>query len=324
MTRHVLPPTPAAGAQAQALATIVITTRNRCDDVLRAVASSFAQDLADLEVIVVDDHSDDGTAERVCAAFPRTRMIVSRERAGYIVARNRAFREARGRYVFSLDDDAYFTAPDIVARVVSQLEADRAIGAVAIPFIEPMAHRSRSSLAHSSLSKAGDELRSYVGCAHALRRDVALALGGYREFFVHQGEERDLCLRMRAAGWRVVAGDCGLIVHMVSPKREAGRISHYGIRNQILFETLNAPLARLPLRLVSTVAGAVRYRFSWPTLPAKLRAIGAGIAWSARRISERKPVPDAVYCANRSLPYHGPEDWDGDLPPPCSNLQAVA
>jgi GT2 family glycosyltransferase len=251
-------------------------------------------------------------------------VIALSERSGYIVARNRGFREAKGRYVFSLDDDAYFSTPDTVSRVTGLFEGDATIGAVAIPYIEPLARRSSSSLARPARIEPGSEVRSYVGCAHAVRREAALALSGYRELFVHQGEERDLCLRMRAAGWRVVAGDCGLIVHMVSPKREAGRISHYGIRNQILFETLNAPLARLPLRLVSTVAGAVRYRFSWPTLPAKLRAIGAGIAWSARRISERKPVPDAVYCANRSLPYHGPEDWDGDLPPPCSNLQAVA
>ncbi len=306
------------------LASVVITTRNRCDDVLTAVASAFAQDISDLEVMVIDDASEDGTAVRVGTEFPRTRVIALSERRGYITARNNGFREARGRYVFSLDDDAYFTAPDIVSRVVAHFERDRSIGAVAIPFIEPMSRRSGSSLADPSRSRPGDELRSYAGCAHAVRRDVALELGGYREFFVHQGEERDLCLRMRAAGWRIVYGDCGHVVHMVSPRREAGRISHFGIRNQILFEALNAPLPQLPVRLAAAAAGAIGYQFSWATMPAKARAIGAGLVGAVMHKSVRRPVSQAAYRAYRALPYHGAEDWSGDLPPPCAAFRACA
>jgi GT2 family glycosyltransferase len=129
---------------------------------------------------------------------------------------------------------------------------------------------------------------------------------------------------MRAAGWRIVYADSGHVVHMVSPKREADRISHYGIRNQILFEALNAPLSQLPVRLARPFAGAISYRFSWLTTPAKLRAIGAGLVESVRRASDRRPVSQAVYRTYRALPHHGAEDWTGGLPPPCSDFRVCA
>lgn len=305
-------------------ASIVIVTRNRCEDALTAVASAWAQDLPDLEVLLIDDASEDETARRVGADFPGTRVISLRERAGYIVGRNLGFREAKGKYVFSLDDDAYFTGRDTASRIISRFERDHTIGAIAIPFLEPLARRSNSSLVHALRAKPGDELRSYVGCAHALQRDLALALGGYREFFVHQGEERDLCLRMRAAGWRIVYGDCDPVVHMVSPRRDALRVSHYGIRNQILFEALNAPSAYLPLRLLTSIAGTLRYRFSLSTTPAKLHAIYAGLTSSLEHASERRPVSSDIYRTFRRLPYHGPENWEGKLPQPCVSLLALA
>lgn len=305
-------------------ATIVITTRNRREEAMRAIASALAQRGAACEVLVIDDASGDGTASRVVNAFPGARVIARTERVGLIVNRNLGFREAKGRYVFSLDDDAYFTKPDIVASVVAQFEREPALGAIAIPYIEPSSRLSQSSVVSPMRTKPGDDLRSFSGCAHAIRREAALALGGYRDYFVHQGEERDLSLRMRAAGWRIVCGDCGPIVHMVSPERDGVRISRYGIRNQILFEALNAPAAVLPCRLARSIAGALAYRFSWRTTPQKLGAIGAGLAQSARRIADRRPVPRATYLAFRALPYHGPEHWDGVLPPPCHTVREVA
>jgi GT2 family glycosyltransferase len=146
---------------------------------------------------------------------------------------------------------------------------------------------------------------------------VALELGGYREFLIHQGEERDLCIRLREAGWRIVYGDGGFVVHMVSPKRDVDRISYYGIRNQILFESLNAPLSHLPARLIWSSIASLSYRFTWNSLPLRLRAIWAGFADSLRHAGSRRAVSISTYRQTRLLPRHGPEEWDGPIPPPC-------
>src|ERR1039458_379658 len=270
-------------ADAFPLVSIVVTTRNRCDEALRAVASCYAQNYGAIEILVFDDASEDDTVAAVTRAFPKVRMFANQERAGYVYNRNRGFAEANGNYVFSIDDDAYFSHSGIVSAIVAIFETDPTAGAVAIPYIEPLNRRSLSSLRKPFRAKPGEELRNFIGCAHAVRRDVALQLGGYRDFFVHQGEERDFCLRLRAAGWRLVYGSSGYIVHMVSPKRDSERIAYYGARNQILFETLNVPFPEVLFRIVWVSQGMIRYRFAWSKLPTVVSGILAGLADTIRR-----------------------------------------
>lgn len=301
-------------------ATVVITTRNRRADTLRAVASCLAQQGCRLEIMVFDDASDDGTVEAVRQAAPSVRVFANQVRTGYVHNRNRGFREAAGSVVFSIDDDAYFTESDIITRILRCFHLDESIGAIAIPYIEPLNVRSNSTQKAPFHSLAGDELRSYIGCSHAVRRDVALRLGGYREYYVHQGEERDLCLRMRSAGWRIVYGDSGLIVHMVSPKRQTDRVIYYGARNRLLFDLLNLPLPHLLVRLLWDPVAIIRYRFALSTLSVKLRGIGAGFLEGAKHWGERQAVSSSTYQRVTQLPGHGPEAWDQAIPPPCGQL----
>lgn len=301
-------------------ASIVIATRNRREDTLRAVASAFAQTCA-VEVLVYDDDSDDGTATAVREIFSQARVFESTGRTGYIVNRNRGFRDAHAPLIFSLDDDAYFSTPDIVARTVAMFDSEANVAAIAIPYIEPVNRLSLSSQRTPFTAQPGDELRSYVGCSHAVRRDAALAVGGYREFFVHQHEERDFCIRLYAAGYRVIYGDSAPIVHMVSPKRESNRITWYGGRNQIFCEALNAPFPEVLVRVPRTIAGMLTYRFSWSRLPLKLGSIASGLAESLWRARQRTPISRAVYARYRALPGHGPMAWSGDIPPPCHEIE---
>lgn len=279
----------------------------------------MAQRGLEIEVLVYDDASDDGTADFILDRWPECRVYESSLRTGYIVNRNRGFQDSDAPFVFSLDDDAYFSSPDTVARVVDWFSTDATIGAMAIPYIEPNDKRSLSSLNRPFSEKPGTELKSFVGCAHAVRRDVALALGGYREFFVHQHEEREFCLRMRAAGWRIVYADTPPIVHMVSGKREPQRITRYGGRNQILTEFLNAPFPDVVLRILRTSFGLVKYRFSVKELPLRIAAIGSGLLDAFRYRKLRHPVDREFYWTHRQLPSHGALDWQSPLPGPCQD-----
>lgn len=298
-------------------ASVVITTRNRRIETLRSVSSCLAQERCRVEVLVFDDASEDGTVEALRQAFPSVRVFETSQRKGYIHNRNRGFQEALAPIIFSIDDDAYFSDPDIIAQTLCLFAEDVGIAAVAIPYIEPMNVRSKSSLKTPFCASPGDSLRGFVGCSHALRRDVVLSLGAYREYFVHQGEERDLCLRMMAEGWRIVYGSSGLIVHMVSPKRQAARVVYYGARNRLLFDILNLPLSKLLLRLLWDPLAIIRYRFAWVTLFPKMRGVCAGLIQGVRHSRDRRPVSRHIYEKFVSLPSHGPVECREPIPPPC-------
>jgi len=76
----------------------------------------------DAEVIVVDNASDDGTAQMIAAEFPAVRLIVNGENAGFARGNNQAFAIARGRNVLLLNPDTI--VPDgALAACVAFLDA---------------------------------------------------------------------------------------------------------------------------------------------------------------------------------------------------------
>ena len=104
---------------------VIIPTYNRVAFIGDTVDSVLAQSFPDLEVIVVDDGSTDGTADLLhskYAAEPRVRPVwqANAERS---VARNTGIREARGAWLAFLDSDDLWR-PDKLARQMAALEAD--------------------------------------------------------------------------------------------------------------------------------------------------------------------------------------------------------
>ncbi len=88
---------------------VVIPTHNRISLLPRAIRSVLRQSFSDLEVLVVDDGSTDGTA-RLLESFddPRLRVLRFPERRGAPAARNAGIREARGAWIaFQDSDDAW-------------------------------------------------------------------------------------------------------------------------------------------------------------------------------------------------------------------------
>jgi glycosyltransferase involved in cell wall biosynthesis len=282
---------------------VVVVTRDRCDDVIRALRSCQTQSGVDYEVLVYDDASNDGTSERIAADFPDVRLFTLRERQGYIRLRNRGYHDSLGDFLFSLDDDAYFTADDVLAVTVERFDDSPDVAAVAMPYVEP---NRQPRLGWMLPVEPGDQLRSYVGCSHAVRKQSAIDIGLYRELYVHQGEERDLCIHLLDAGYRVVYGSSDPSVHLYSPRRDQDRVNYYGYRNTILFSFLNLPLPVAVLRMLIDSAQLLKYRFALSTLPARVWALASGYFSCLRHFARRRPVRYETYRRYRNLPRHGP------------------
>ena len=85
---------------------VVIPTYNSADVLLRCVSSVLEQAVPDLEVIVVDDGSEDDAAGALSTLQSDQRVrLVRQGRAGVSVARNRGVRESRGEFVMFVDSD---------------------------------------------------------------------------------------------------------------------------------------------------------------------------------------------------------------------------
>jgi glycosyltransferase involved in cell wall biosynthesis len=84
---------------------VVIPTYQRADKVQNAIGSVLAQTYSDLEVIVVDDGSFDGTVQILGDIFGNRIRYFAQDNQGVSVARNRGMQEARGEWIAFLDSD---------------------------------------------------------------------------------------------------------------------------------------------------------------------------------------------------------------------------
>lgn len=111
------------------LVSVVIPTRNRADYLPGALASALAQTHPRMEVVVVDDASEDRTPEfleREAARDTRIRVVRREEGGGAPRARNAGARAARGSILAFLDDDCVFH-PEKTARQLPLLKEGRGV-----------------------------------------------------------------------------------------------------------------------------------------------------------------------------------------------------
>jgi len=106
------------------MVSVIITTFNRRSYVKAAVESVLAQDYADMEIIVVDDGSDDGSQEELAGLPVR---YVRKENGGISSARNAGIVLAQGDYIAFLDVDDLWKADKLSTQMSRMREADALI-----------------------------------------------------------------------------------------------------------------------------------------------------------------------------------------------------
>lgn len=272
-------------------ATIAIVTRNRSTE-LRAALKTAVMQRGSVEVLVLDDASDDGTPEMVVREFPDVRLVTFDVRAGLVVRRNDAARLARAPVIVSIDDDAVFTSTDCVVDTLGDFDDPR-IAAVAVPYRETVHGRT------GDYQLAPDRSGTWVaatfdGCAYAARRDVFLALGGFREQIVHQGEEMDYCLRLLGAGYVVRLGRGHPIHHRPSSTRDLDRMDTYGRRNELLFAFTYFPWPLALGLMVRYAAQGIVLGLRLRRPYAMVRGIGHGLRACWQLSGDRRPVSWSV------------------------------
>jgi glycosyltransferase involved in cell wall biosynthesis len=284
-------------------ATVVVTTRNRRDELRRMLRSAVEQS-AGPEVLVIDDGSDDGTAAMVHREFPEVRLERSESALGLIAQRNRGAEMARAPIIVSIDDDAEFSSSRTVQQTLAEFDDPR-IGAVAIPFVNV---RKGPEVLQRTPEPSGRWITaSYIGTAHAVRREVFLEVGGYRPLLRQQTEEYELCLRLLDAGYVTRLGSADPIHHFESPgQRRLDQLQFYDRRNNLLNVWYGVPMPYLPARLAQVILHTPLLARELGHGGAMARGLRAGLGTIIRGRAQRKPVSRAAYRLDATLRRGGP------------------
>ncbi len=214
---------PGAQAGSGPLCSVCIANYNGIGLIEDCIASVLAQDLAaQVEIIVHDDASPDGSAAYIKEHYPQVTLIESRDNVGFCIANNRMAQAAQGRYLLLLNNDAALL-PGALATLLAQAAA------LAQPAILSLPQYDAQSGALIDLGSALDpflntipnrELRNsdvatVMGACLWLPRSLWQELGGFPDWFGSIAEDTLLCCKARLHGYRVmVVAESGFRHHV--------------------------------------------------------------------------------------------------------------
>jgi cellulose synthase/poly-beta-1,6-N-acetylglucosamine synthase-like glycosyltransferase/peptidoglycan/xylan/chitin deacetylase (PgdA/CDA1 family) len=196
--------------EVRAPVSVIVPAYNEAANIAATVRSLLASAYPALEVIVVDDGSDDGTAEIVERMRLRGVRVIRQANAGKPAALNTGIRAARANLLVLVDGDTVFQ-PDTVYQLVQGF-ADPSVGAISGN--TKVANRRRLLGRWQHLEyvigfnldrRMYDVLEcmpTIPGAIGAFRREVLLGVGGVPSDTL--AEDTDLTMKVLRAGWRVV------------------------------------------------------------------------------------------------------------------------
>jgi N-acetylglucosaminyl-diphospho-decaprenol L-rhamnosyltransferase len=211
---------------------VIVVTYNSADEIRQCINSILSQEIdEDVEVIVVDNNSKDGTANIIRAEYPGLVLIDHGINAGFAAANNLAFRRTSGEYIVLVNPDSKLERSAIAASIRYMEKTPRCglLGGLLVDEngdSHPSARKfptalgkliTMSGLAEkfsSSRFFGGSDFRWFdhqsplevdwvPGAFTCIRRALIEEIGFFDERYFLYYEETDLCLRARQNGWTI-------------------------------------------------------------------------------------------------------------------------
>lgn len=177
---------------------VVILSHNRLNDLQRNVLLWCEKEIPNLEVIVVDNGSLDGSAQflQQLNDAGKVKAVLLDQNVGVAAGRNTGFRHARGKIIVCLDDDAYLS-PTELDKVTKYFEEDKSLGVSSPSVIHAVTGERQNPHGDKPI-----EVANYHGAAHAFRAVALKEIGYLDEQCTFGGEELDSCIRLYDRGYR--------------------------------------------------------------------------------------------------------------------------
>ncbi len=227
---------------------VVIVSWNVCEDLrecLRSLVLGAKCGLqgSEIEVIVVDNASTDGTVEMVEREFPQVNLLVNPQNFGYTKANNIGIKHSRGKYILLLNPDTIVHQGALQA-LIECAESHPEAGIIGAKLLNSDGSVQRSARSFPDIGAGlfrntflgrlfpnNPFVRRYLltdfsydkfrevdwvsGAAMLVRRELIERIGGLDERFWAYCEDVDLCWRAWQAGYKVLFCPNAVITHKV-------------------------------------------------------------------------------------------------------------
>ena len=211
---------------------IIIVTWNSLGEIDACLRSVF-ESKVNLEVIIVDNNSIDGTVDFVKKEWPQCKLIEAGGNLGFARANNIGIRVAQGRYILLLNPDTVILG-DAIGMVLDEMDHHPRIGIAGCTLVDAKGNVQRSNFPfptpaydlHLLLSSFGDhesipqdngltEVRGFLtGAFLMVRREALEEVGGLDERIFMYGEDVEWCYRMTRHGWGIGYCPQARVVHI--------------------------------------------------------------------------------------------------------------
>jgi GT2 family glycosyltransferase len=278
--------------------TVVMITHNRREEALSTL--DHMTTLPDAApIIVVDNASEDGTAESIAREFPGVELMAMTENLG-AAGRNHAMDLVTTPYAAFCDDDTRWQ-PGALTRAADLLDTHPGLGSVTGRCLvepelreDPITPELRDSPVPGPDWLPGPALLGIMAGLTTVRVSAFREVGGFNTRMWLGGEEELFALDLAAGGWWMCWAEDVVIHHAPSRARDPRRRRQLGIRNTLWTLWLRRPV-RSALRRSGVVLGSA------PKDAATVAAVAEALRGALWVIRERRVVPPAVEHGLRLL-----------------------
>ncbi len=229
---------------------ILISTKNRCEDLLLTLSKIKHLLNQNVSCVVYDDGSTDSTSDNIKSNFPEVVLLRNQTSKGYIYCRNKMLNNTDADFAISLDDDAHFLTTNPIEIISDYFQKNPKCGLMAARIFW-----GKEAPENSISDEAVQSVKSYVGCGHIWRMNAWYSIPNYPEWFQFYGEEHFASLQLFKKDWEIHYVPEVLVQHRVDLKNrtQTNKDFAFRYRRSLRADWYNYcmffPLSKIPKKL---------------------------------------------------------------------------
>ena len=216
-------------------------TKDILDNCLKSILKNSKE--IDMEIIVIDNHSTDGSPEFISMNYPNIILIENDSNEGFSKANNQGIKIAKGKYILLLNSDT-LVEKDSLKDLVNFMESHKEIGVVGPQLLNTdhskqasvgrfpdllsvfimlfFEHWQQNRFVRTSFDKL-TEADWVMGAALMIRKNILEKTGLLDENIFMYYDEVEWCYRIKKAGFKVYYYPKPKIVHLWQKSSQSGR-----------------------------------------------------------------------------------------------------